>query len=48
MPVVKEGEMTQVTKCSVTYQEEECSHISLSSTSLVCPRKVTNKSRGIF
>ena len=42
MPVVKEGEMINLTKCAVNYQEEECSHTALSTPRLGCPRQITD------
>ena len=48
VPVVEEGEMTNLTKCSVTYQEEECSNTALSAPRLACPRQVTRKYEGKY
>ena len=41
-PVVEEGLQITVTKCAVTYEDEECLETALALPRQACPTKVSN------
>ena len=43
-PVVREGLTISVTKCGVTYEDEECLESTLSLPRQACPTKVSQDS----
>ena len=42
VPVVQEGLMVNIEKCSVTYDQEECVQVRLDLPRQACPSKMTN------
>ena len=44
VPVVREGLTISITKCGVTYEDEECLESTLSLPRQACPTKVSQDS----
>ena len=42
VPVVKEGLKMSITKCGVSYQDDECQDRVLALPRQACPKKMTN------